>query len=173
MKVKLKLYLSSRWLMAADWQWENAAAGSAAGLTTVTFTHPLDVVRTRFQGRALSLSLFVVVFVQTCNCLIIFFGWANIDFFVELVNDGRLMNLPSYKNTLHALTTIARTEVCYFGCVDFWFPRSQFRDLLWPLNVCFLLCIYYDYDVVLQWICLQLPFCSSRFLWEICRMIYA
>ncbi|EPS63785.1 hypothetical protein M569_10998, partial [Genlisea aurea] len=31
------------------WQWENAVAGCAAGLATVTFTHPLDVVRTRFQ----------------------------------------------------------------------------------------------------------------------------
>ncbi|CAA0839248.1 Folate transporter 1- chloroplastic [Striga hermonthica] len=61
--------------MAADWQWENAAAGSAAGLATVTFTHPLDVVRTRFQ-----------------------------------VNDGRLSSLPTYKNTPHALFTIARTE---------------------------------------------------------------
>lgn len=34
---------------AVDWQWENAAAGSVAGLATVTFSHPLDVVRTRFQ----------------------------------------------------------------------------------------------------------------------------
>ncbi|KAI3704535.1 hypothetical protein L1987_74758 [Smallanthus sonchifolius] len=32
-----------------DWQWENAVAGSVAGLATVTFSHPLDVVRTRFQ----------------------------------------------------------------------------------------------------------------------------
>ncbi|XP_042027614.1 folate transporter 1, chloroplastic-like isoform X1 [Salvia splendens] len=61
--------------MAADWQWENAAAGSAAGLATVSFTHPLDVVRTRFQA-----------------------------------NDGRLLHLPTYKNSPHALFTIARTE---------------------------------------------------------------
>ncbi|GER49019.1 folate carrier protein [Striga asiatica] len=61
--------------MAVAWQWENAAAGSAAGLATVTFTHPLDVIRTRFQ-----------------------------------VNDGRLSALPTYKNTPHALFTIARTE---------------------------------------------------------------
>ncbi|XP_011083172.1 folate transporter 1, chloroplastic isoform X1 [Sesamum indicum] len=61
--------------MAAGWQWENAAAGSAAGLATVAFTHPFDVIRTRFQ-----------------------------------VNDGRLSYLPTYRNTPHALFTIARTE---------------------------------------------------------------
>ncbi|KAI7736635.1 hypothetical protein M8C21_025720 [Ambrosia artemisiifolia] len=38
---------ASEWM---DWrQWENAVAGSVAGLATVTFSHPLDVVRTRFQ----------------------------------------------------------------------------------------------------------------------------
>ncbi|PWA83503.1 folate transporter 1 [Artemisia annua] len=63
---------SSPW---TDWQWENAVAGSVAGLATVTFTHPLDVVRTRFQ-----------------------------------VYDGRNPNLPCYKNTPHALFTIARSE---------------------------------------------------------------
>ncbi|KAG2546112.1 folate transporter 1, chloroplastic-like [Panicum virgatum] len=31
------------------WTWENAAAGAAAGFTTVAALHPLDVVRTRFQ----------------------------------------------------------------------------------------------------------------------------
>ncbi|KAG5624159.1 hypothetical protein H5410_009377 [Solanum commersonii] len=36
-------------LPSADWEWENATAGAAAGLATVTFSHPLDVVRTRFQ----------------------------------------------------------------------------------------------------------------------------
>lgn len=32
-----------------DWQWENATAGALAGLATTALTHPLDVVRTRFQ----------------------------------------------------------------------------------------------------------------------------
>ncbi|KAL5752583.1 hypothetical protein ACOSP7_022781 [Xanthoceras sorbifolium] len=57
------------------WQWENAAAGAVAGFATVAATHPLDVVRTRFQ-----------------------------------VNDGRVSNLPTYKNTAHAILTIARLE---------------------------------------------------------------
>lgn len=35
---------------AEAWTWENAAAGAAAGFATVAALHPLDVVRTRFQG---------------------------------------------------------------------------------------------------------------------------
>ncbi|XP_051149057.1 folate transporter 1, chloroplastic-like isoform X2 [Andrographis paniculata] len=62
--------------MINGWQWENAVAGSAAGLATVSFTHPLDVVRTRFQ-----------------------------------VNDGRISNIPTYKNTPHGLFNIARAEL--------------------------------------------------------------
>ncbi|MFS7954892.1 putative mitochondrial carrier domain superfamily [Helianthus anomalus] len=42
-----------------DWQWENAVAGSFAGLATVTFSHPLDVVRTRFQGKVPKYELFL------------------------------------------------------------------------------------------------------------------
>uniref|UniRef100_A0A5B7BI74 Folate transporter 1 n=1 Tax=Davidia involucrata TaxID=16924 RepID=A0A5B7BI74_DAVIN len=60
---------------SVDWQWENATAGALAGFATVAFSHPLDVVRTRFQ-----------------------------------VNDGRVSNFPTYKNTPHALFTIARFE---------------------------------------------------------------
>lgn len=44
-------------LKTVDWQWQNAVAGSVAGLATVAFSHPLDVVRTRFQGLSLSLSI--------------------------------------------------------------------------------------------------------------------
>ncbi|KAA8531928.1 hypothetical protein F0562_006355 [Nyssa sinensis] len=62
-------------LKSVDWQWENATAGAVAGCATVSFSHPLDVVRTRFQ-----------------------------------VNDGRVSNFPTYKNTPHALFTIARSE---------------------------------------------------------------
>ncbi|KAI9109685.1 hypothetical protein K1719_019315 [Acacia pycnantha] len=58
-----------------QWQWENATAGAIAGFATVTATHPLDVVRTRFQ-----------------------------------VNDGRFPFVPIYKNTAHAIFTIARSE---------------------------------------------------------------
>ncbi|CAL5366329.1 unnamed protein product [Camellia sinensis] len=36
-------------LKSVNWQWENATAGALAGLATVSFSHPLDVVRTRFQ----------------------------------------------------------------------------------------------------------------------------
>ncbi|KAG6519214.1 hypothetical protein ZIOFF_022706 [Zingiber officinale] len=32
------------------WKWENAVAGAGAGFATVAALHPLDVVRTRFQG---------------------------------------------------------------------------------------------------------------------------
>ncbi|XP_048229875.1 folate transporter 1, chloroplastic isoform X3 [Ricinus communis] len=42
----------------SKWQWENATAGAVAGFATVSATHPLDVVRTRFQvhdGRVSSL----------------------------------------------------------------------------------------------------------------------
>lgn len=37
-----------------QWQWENAAAGAVAGFATVAAMHPLDVVRTRFQGTSTS-----------------------------------------------------------------------------------------------------------------------
>lgn len=40
-----------------DWQWENATAGAVAGLATAAFTHPLDVVRTRFQGTLFDLTI--------------------------------------------------------------------------------------------------------------------
>lgn len=91
--------------MAADWQWENAAAGSAAGLATVSFTHPLDVVRTRFQGS----SSVCAIKIQLCSLKPE--NHLTTIFFFKLVNDGRLSNVPTYRNTPHALFTIARAEV--------------------------------------------------------------
>ncbi|KAL6993506.1 Folate transporter 1, chloroplastic, variant 3 [Sarracenia purpurea var. burkii] len=80
-----------------DWQWENATAGASAGLATVAFSHPLDVVRTRFQ-----------------------------------VSDGRTSNLPSYKNTPHALWTIARIEG-FRGLYAGFFPAVLGSTISWGL----------------------------------------
>ncbi|KZV25957.1 folate transporter 1, chloroplastic-like [Dorcoceras hygrometricum] len=83
--------------MAAEGQWENAAAGAAAGVATVSFSHPLDVIRTRFQ-----------------------------------VNDGRSLNLPTYKNTPHALFTIARTEG-FRGLYAGFYPAVLGSTVSWAL----------------------------------------
>ncbi|KAE8718495.1 Folate transporter 1 [Hibiscus syriacus] len=69
----------------SQWQWENATAGAVAGFATVAAMYPLDIVRTRFQGRSLSLAL-------------------------SVFNDGRVTNFPTYKNTAHAIFTISRLE---------------------------------------------------------------
>ncbi|KAK9230996.1 hypothetical protein WN943_021227 [Citrus x changshan-huyou] len=70
---------------SGQWQWENATAGAIAGFATVAAMHPLDVVRTRFVAVAIVGELI-------------------------LVNDGRVSNLPTYKNTAHAILTISRLE---------------------------------------------------------------
>ncbi|KAK3026549.1 hypothetical protein RJ639_041846 [Escallonia herrerae] len=82
---------------SVGWQWENATAGAVAGLATVTFSHPLDVVRTRFQ-----------------------------------VYDGRVTNLPTYKNTPHALFTIARTEG-FRGLYAGFYPAVLGSTISWGL----------------------------------------
>lgn len=112
-------------LDALNWKWENATAGAVAGFSTVAILHPLDVVRTRFQGllpSSFSSTPFFFFFFFLLDVeiqLLIVFGFA--------VNDGRLANLPSYKNTGHAIYTIARTEV---GCLSlvFIFSLIYFRD---------------------------------------------
>lgn len=42
-------------------------------------------------------------------------------FFLLAVNDGRVHFVPSYKNTAHAIFTIARSEVTDFFLFTFWF----------------------------------------------------
>ncbi|XP_052191388.1 folate transporter 1, chloroplastic isoform X4 [Diospyros lotus] len=85
-------------LKSVDWQWENATAGAVAGLATVSFSHPLDVVRTRFQ-----------------------------------VSDGRTSSsLPAYKNTPHALWTIARTEG-FRGLYAGFYPAVIGSTISWGL----------------------------------------
>eukprot|EP00291_Cryptomonas_curvata_P013941 CAMPEP_0172205748 /NCGR_PEP_ID=MMETSP1050-20130122/32794_1 /TAXON_ID=233186 /ORGANISM="Cryptomonas curvata, Strain CCAP979/52" /LENGTH=126 /DNA_ID=CAMNT_0012884673 /DNA_START=29 /DNA_END=406 /DNA_ORIENTATION=+ len=53
----------------------NAVAGAIAGFTSSVVTHPLDVVKTRFQ-----------------------------------VHDGRTCTVPKYRNTLHAMISMNKTE---------------------------------------------------------------
>ncbi|KAF3638486.1 Folate transporter 1, chloroplastic [Capsicum annuum] len=84
-------------LASADWQWENATAGAAAGLATVTFSHSLDVVRTRFQ-----------------------------------VYDGRISNVPAYRNTPHALFAIARSEG-FRGIYAGFYPAVLGSTISWGL----------------------------------------
>ncbi|OIS95866.1 folate transporter 1, chloroplastic [Nicotiana attenuata] len=91
-------------LASADWQWENATAGAVAGLATVTFSHPLDVVRARFQ-----------------------------------VYDGRISNVPAYRNTPHALFTIARTEIHGSNTHFISQESSLNREEVYPNRVCTLL----------------------------------
>jgi hypothetical protein len=50
---------------SSQWKWENAAAGAVAGLTTVVALHPLDIVRTRFQGLQREILLLLFLFFHT------------------------------------------------------------------------------------------------------------
>lgn len=93
---------------SAQWQWENAFAGAVAGFATVAVMHPLDVVRTRFQGTDVSSER-----VHTKCALNLIEICLNSIGFCFAVNDGRVFNLPTYKNTPHAIFTIARSEVLF------------------------------------------------------------
>eukprot|EP00210_Caulerpa_lentillifera_P007580 g7240.t1 len=72
----------------------HAVAGFVAGLTTVVALHPLDVIKTRMQGKQ-SLSTGVL----SCSLTVVF-----------SVQDGAGGLLPKYKGTVHCVRTIWSRE---------------------------------------------------------------
>jgi hypothetical protein len=92
-------------------RWENAAAGAAAGFATVAALHPLDVVRTRFQGNppfrpyTLGTSERLRRRATNGNRALSLSCW-------RAVSGGRgWSEVPPYRNTAHAVYTITRSEV--------------------------------------------------------------
>jgi hypothetical protein len=92
---------------AEAWTWENAAAGAAAGFATVAALHPLDVVRTRFQGNRPPKSRTVDPSAAEARSNDQW-PWPS----RRAVTGGRgWSEVPPYKNTAHAVYTISRSEV--------------------------------------------------------------
>lgn len=71
------------------WQWENATAGALAGFATVAAMHPLDVVRTRFQGSLLMWPLKVSFCVNEQSGVSSFISF-NIHLFSNCLHNGSL-----------------------------------------------------------------------------------
>jgi hypothetical protein len=66
-----------------QWQWENATAGAVAGFTTVAALHPLDVVRTRFQGIS-TVHIYIYIVVSYSHSFIYIYIYIYIFFWLCL-----------------------------------------------------------------------------------------
>jgi solute carrier family 25 folate transporter 32 len=80
----------------------NAIAGVAAGFSSSVITHPLDVVKTRFQVRPRRRC-------HTEHYTAASAAWLTARSVCQ-VHDGIKTHVPKYRSTLHALVQIARSE---------------------------------------------------------------
>lgn len=88
---------------------DHAVAGLGAGFITTLCLHPLDLVKTRFQGVLGDASMGRWVLGNDIRCYCFFFWF----FFFCVVQDALPVGRIRYRNTWHAFTNIVQVgEQC-------------------------------------------------------------